>query len=138
MARTLSSTSDSPRPVPVAAPEIVIPKDGKRTGEYEFAVTVAMPDDRTVSRKYLDLHIYNNGQHAEMSEKPRPGAQVKVDGIRLAPGENALTAVLTSPSGPGPTSEPITVVLDEEIPPLEIVAPDDKYQTYEDSVRVEV
>jgi hypothetical protein len=61
-----------------------------------------------------------------------------VDGIRLTPGKNSLTAVLSSPGGPGPASEPVTVELDEELPPLEIVAPRNKYQTYEDSVLVEV
>lgn len=124
--------------VPVVAPEIIVPKDGKVTGEYEFEVTVAVPDDRTVARKHLDLHIYNNGQHAETSEKPKPGTDVKVEGVRLAPGPNVLTAVLSSPAGPGPASEPISVILDEEIPPLKIVSPRNKLQTYEDSVLVEV
>lgn len=125
-------------PVPVMAPEIIVPKDGQVTGEYEFAVTVAVPDDRTVARKNLDLHVYNNGQHANTAQTPKPGTNVKVDGIRLVPGKNSLTAVLSSPAGPGPASEPITVELDEELPPLAIVAPGNKYQTYEDSVVVEV
>lgn len=125
-------------PIPVVAPEIVVPKDGRVTGEYEFQVTVAVPDDRTVARKHLVLHIYNNGQHTKTSEKPKPGTEVTVEGIRLAPGTNALTAVLGSPAGPGPASEPVSVVLDEDIPPLEIVAPKDKHETYEDSVLVEV
>jgi hypothetical protein len=124
--------------VPVVAPDIVVPKSGMRTGEYEFAVTVAVPDDRTVKRQYLDLHIYNNGKHAKAIEKPKPGTEVKVDGVRLTPGDNVLTAVLSSPTGPGPTSDAITVVLDDEIPPLEIVSPKNKLQTYEEKVTVEV
>lgn len=124
---------------PVVAPEIVVPKkDGNVTGEYEFSVTVAVPDDRTVARKHLDLHIYNNGAFAKTSEKPKPGTEVKVDGVRLDPGENVLTAVLSSLAGPGPTSEPISVILDEEIPPLEIVSPKKKSQTYDETVTVEV
>jgi hypothetical protein len=125
-------------PVPEVAPEIVIPTDGKVTGEYEFEVTVAVPDDTNVARKHLDLHVYNGGQLAKTAEKPKPGTNVKVKGIRLAPGQNSLTAVLSSPAGPGPASEPIGVILDEDIPPLEIVAPKDKHETYEDSVVVEV
>lgn len=140
----LAPASPSPTPttldvaVPVVAPAIVIPADGKRTGEYEFAVTVAVPDDRTVKRQHLDLHIYNNGQHAKRSQKPKPGTDVKVEGVRLAPGDNVLTAVLSSPAGAGPASDPITVVHDEQLPVLEIVSPKNKLQTYEDRVTVEV
>ena len=126
-------------PVPVAVAEIIVPKDGRLTREYEFAVTVAVPDDRTVKRQHLLLHIYNNGTHAKTYENPKPGTDVKVEGVRLAPGANALTAVLgSSLAGLGPVSEPITVTLDEELPDLEIVAPKKKYQTYEDKVTVEV
>ena len=125
-------------PVPVAVAEIIVPKDGKLTREYEFAVTVAVPDDRTVKRQQLDLHIYNNGTHAKTFENPKPGTDAKVEGVRLAPGANVLTAVLGSLGGLGPVSEPITVTLDEELPDLEIVAPKKKYQTYEDKVTVEV
>lgn len=144
VASTSLIPSPSPSPteidvsVPVVTPAIVVPQDGKQTGEYEFAVTVAVPEDRTVARKHLDLHIYNNGQIAKTFEKPRPGTDVKVEGVRLSPGDNVLTAVLSSPAGPGPTSDAITVIHDEELPVLEIVAPKNKYQTYDDRVSVEV
>jgi hypothetical protein len=123
---------------PVVAPAIVVPKDGKRTGEFEFSVTVAVPDDRTVKRQDLELHIFNNGQLSESSEKPKPGTEVRVHGIRLAPGDNVLTAALGSTAGLGPTSDPITVIHDDEIPPLEIVSPKNKLKTYDDKITVEV
>lgn len=124
-------------PMPVVAPKIVTPKDGTRTGEYEFDVTVAVPADRTVKRKFLELHIYDNGKHTKTKLKPKPGTEVKV-AIRLTPGDNVLTAELRSPTGAGPASDPTTVILDDEIPPLEIVTPQKKLQTYEDKVSVEV
>jgi hypothetical protein len=125
-------------PKPVAAPEIVLPKDGQTTGEFEIAVTVDVPGDRTVKRRDLDLYVYNGSQLSETLEKPKPGSTVKVQGVRLAPGENVLTAVLGSPAGPGPTSPPARVTLDEEVPVLTIVAPKKKHQTYDDTVLVEV
>jgi hypothetical protein len=124
--------------VPVVAPDIVVPEDGTRTREYEFEVTVAVPNDRTVKRQNLDLDIYINGKHSKALRKPKPGTEVEVEGVRLAPGKNVLTAVLSSPGGRGPASEPITVVLDEELPPLEIVSPKNKLRTYDDKVTVEV
>ncbi|MEX1296677.1 MAG: hypothetical protein AB1Z67_10935 [Candidatus Limnocylindrales bacterium] len=125
-------------PVPVVAPTITVPRDGTVIGEFEIAVTVDVPDDRTVKRRDLDLYVYNGSQLEETLEKPKPGTTVEVEGIRLAPGENVLTAKLGSPAGPGPASEPHRITLDEDAPVLTIVEPENKHQTYEDTVLVEV
>ena len=124
--------------VPVVAPAITTPKDGTVIGEFEIAVTVEVPEDRTVPRKHLDLHIYNGSQLVKTEPKPKLGETVTVQGVRLAPGINTLTAVLGSPAGPGPRSEPHQITLDEDKPVLQIVAPKNKYQTYDESVTVEV
>ena len=137
-----SSPSPSPSPtaidvpVPVVTPVITNPGSGTLTPEFEIAVTVDVPDDDTIPRKHLDLYVYT-GNEITTLEKPKPGTKVTVQGVRLTPGENTLTAALGSPAGPGPVSDPVVVTLDEEAPRLTITAPKNKFETYDEGVTVE-
>jgi len=123
-------------PVPVVTPVITNPGNGTLTPEIEIAVTVDIPEDVAVPKKHLELHIYA-GSDITTLEKPKAGTTVKVQGVRLLPGENTLTAALGSPAGPGPVSDPVVVTLDEDAPRLTITSPKNKYQTYDDGVTVE-
>jgi hypothetical protein len=123
-------------PVPAVTPVITNPGNGTLTPEIEIAVTVDVPEDVAVPRKHLQLHIYA-GSDITTLEKPKAGTTVKVQGVRLLPGENTLTAALGSPAGPGPVSDPVVVTLDEDAPRLTITSPENKYQTYDDGVTVE-
>jgi hypothetical protein len=122
--------------VPVVIPVITNPKSGTLTPEFEIGVTVDVPDDDTVPRKHLQLHVYT-GNEITTFEKPKPGSTVTVQGVRLTPGENTLTAALGSPAGPGPVSDPVVVTLDEDAPRLVITSPKNKSETYEKGVTVE-
>ena len=123
-------------PVPMVTPVITNPGNGTLTPEIEIAVTVDIPEDVAVPKKHLELHIYA-GSDITTLEKPKAGTTVKVQGVRLLPGENTLTAALGSPAGPGPVSDPVVVTLDEDAPRLTITSPKNKYQTYDDGVTVE-
>ncbi len=123
-------------PVPVTTPVITNPRNGTLTPEFEIAVTVDVPDDDTVPKKHLELHVYT-GNEITTLEKPKPGTTVTVQGVRLTPGENTLTAALGSPAGPGPVSDPVVVTLDEDAPRLTITSPKNKHETYENGVTVE-
>jgi hypothetical protein len=112
------------------------PKSGTLTPEFEIAVTVDVPDEVSVPKKHLELHVYT-GSEITTLEKPKPGTTVTVQGVRLVPGENTLTAALGSPAGPGPVSDPVVVTLDEDAPRLTISSPKNKYETYENGVTVE-
>jgi hypothetical protein len=123
-------------PVPVAQPVITNPGDRTSTPEIELAVTVDVPDDTTVRKKDLRLHVHN-GSRITTVEQPKPGTTVTVEGVRLTPGENTITAVLGSLAGPGPVSDPVVVILDETKAKVEITSPKNKTETYEDAVTVE-
>ena len=122
--------------IPVAQPLITNPGDRTSTPEIEIAVTVDVPDDTTVPRKHLELHVHN-GSRITTVEKPKPGTTVTVEGVRLAPGENTITAVLGSPAGPGPVSDPVVVILDETKTKVGITSPKTKTETYDDAIMVE-
>ncbi len=123
-------------PVPVLRPVITNPGNGTLTPEIEIAVSVDIPEDVAVPKKHLDLYVYA-GNEITTLEKPKPGTTVKVQGVRLLPGENTLTAALGSPAGPGPVSDPVVVTLDEDAPRLTIDSPKNKFETYENGVTVE-
>jgi len=123
-------------PIPVAQPVITNPGDGTSTPEIEIAVTVDVPDDTTVPRKDLALHVHNGSRRTTV-EKPKPGTTVTVEGVRLAPGNNTITAVLGSLAGLGPVSDPVVVILDETQTKVEITSPESKTATYEDAIAVE-
>ncbi len=123
-------------PIPVAQPVITSPADGTSTPEIEIAVTVDVPDDTTVRKKDLELHVYN-GSEVTTLERPTPGTTVTVEGVRLTPGENTIAAVLGSLAGPGPASDPVVVILDETQAKVEIMSPQNKTETYDDVVPVQ-
>ena len=122
--------------IPVAQPLITNPSDRTSTPEIEIAVTVDVPDDTTVPRRDLELHV-NNGSQITTVEKPKPGTTVTVEGVRLTPGENTITAVLGSLAGLGPVSDPVVVILDETKTKVGITSPKNKTETYEDAIAVE-
>jgi hypothetical protein len=123
-------------PIPVAQPVITSPTDGTSTPEIEIAVTVDIPDDTTVRRRDLELHVYN-GSEVTTVERPAPGTTVTVEGVRLAPGANTIAAVLGSLAGPGPASDPVVVILDETQTKVEIISPQNKTETYDDVIPVQ-
>ena len=123
-------------PIPVAQPVITKPGDRTSTPEIELAVTVDVPDDTTVRKKDLSLHVHN-GSRITTVEKPKPGTTVTVEGVRLTPGENTITAVLGSENGLGPVSDPVVVTLDQTMATVEITSPANKTETYEDTIAVE-
>jgi hypothetical protein len=122
--------------VPEVQPTITTPADGTRTREFEVAVSVDVPSDDSVPRKLLHLYVYSGDQIVD-SAKPKTGTTVTVEGVRLTPGENTLTAALGGPGGPGPVSDPVLVTLDETAAKVEITSPDNKHETYDDGVVVE-
>jgi hypothetical protein len=122
--------------VPTVQPAISIPPDGEVTAELEIVVAVDIPDDEDVPKRLLDLYVYNASEEYTV-KNPKPGTTVKVQGVRLTPGQNILTAALGGPGGPGPASEPIMVTYDEDKPKLTITSPKNKTKTYDDSIRVE-
>jgi hypothetical protein len=123
-------------PIPVAQPVITSPADGTSTPEIEIAVTVDVPDDTTVRKRDLELHVYN-GSEVTTIERPAPGSTVTVEGVRLAPGENTIAAVLGTLAGPGPASDPVVVILDETKAKVEIISPQNKTETYDDVIPVQ-
>ena len=122
--------------VPTVQPVIVSPFDGEVTPEIEIAVTVEVPAGEEVPKRLLDLFVHNGSQIYKY-EKPKSGTTVKVEGVRLTPGENTLTASLGAPGGPGPTSVPILLTLDEDAPKLTITSPKKKTETYDNAITVE-
>ena len=118
--------------VPTERPEIVEPADGSITKEWEIAVAVAVPEDE-VPRRQLSLVVQAEGGEPVELERPRAG-KVSVDGVRLMEGANQVTAVLTGPGGPGPVSEPITVMLDRTPPTLGVAEPRDNTKTLATSI----
>jgi hypothetical protein len=122
--------------IPVVKPVITIPLNDELTPEIEIPVTVDIPEDEPLRKGLLTLYIYH-GDKIDESPKPKPGTTVTVEGVRLTPGENVLTAVLGGPDGPGPVSDPVTIKLDEDAPKLEIISPKNKHETWDERVVVE-
>lgn len=122
--------------VPTVQPTITSPGDRTETPEVEIAVAVELPPDDAVPRKLLRLYVYN-ADKIYVVEKPKTGTTVTVEGVRLAPGENSLTAALGGPDGPGPVSEPVVVILDETKAKVTISSPENKVETYDDGIVVE-
>jgi hypothetical protein len=120
--------------VPTEQPEILQPREGLTTGEWEIPVTVAVPAD-DLPRRDLTLEILRDGETLGEAQRPRPG-DVIVEGVRLLEGTNLLTAALRGPGGLGPLSDPVSVVLDRTVAPLTLTAPNDDATTMDSSVVV--
>jgi hypothetical protein len=134
------SQSVAPARLPTVQPTITNPLPDKETAEREIAVTVELPREPQVPRKDLTLYIMLDGiiSSDHKVAKPQTGGAVTVEGVRIEPGVNSLQAVLTSPAGPGPASEPVSITLDTEKMGLSILAPENRYETYDETVRVEI
>jgi hypothetical protein len=122
--------------LPTAQPEILIPTAGSDTGEWEIEVTVDVPKD-SLRAKELSMVVLRGDDTIGEAERPKTGGKVVVPGVRLVPGLNELTAALKGPGGLGPRSEPITVMLDNDRPELDITSPANKTKTFEDTITVE-
>jgi len=137
------STSPSPAPsdpgggVPEAQPRIVNPISGKTTRELDFPVTVDVPEETAVKRRYLKLLIMRGSDALGQVDQPKTGGTVVVPSVRVAEGLNEITAVLAGPTGWGPSSEPVLINVDRDAPELAITAPKDKDEVYDATVTVE-
>jgi hypothetical protein len=133
------SPSTVPARLPTVQPTITKPPPDQVTAEREIAVTVELPEEGLVPQKQLTLYIMLDGVITDHKvARPTTGGEVTVEGVRIEPGANSLQAVLSSPAGPGPASDPVSITLDTEKTGLAIVAPDSKHETYDESVRVEI
>ncbi|WP_257840069.1 S8 family serine peptidase [Salipaludibacillus agaradhaerens] len=112
----------------VTVPEITSPEDGYMTNDE--IVTVEGNGSRDV-----DMIIYNQGEEAGNTTTDDKGF-FSVD-ITLNDGENKLTAIAETPSGSSGESDPITVILDQEAPELEILSPKEGDKLNSETVRVE-
>jgi hypothetical protein len=136
-------TSPSPAPsdpgggVPEAQPRIVNPISGKTTRELDFPVTVDVPEETAVKRRYLKLLIMRGSDALGQVDQPKTGGTVVVPSVRVAEGLNEITAVLAGPTGWGPSSEPVLINVDRDAPELAITAPKDKDEVYDATVTVE-
>ena len=122
--------------VPTAQPRITNPDEGE-TSELIVPVTVDVPSDE-LGKKVLDLLVLRGEEVLKEFEEPKPGEKVTVQGVELALGPNELTAVLKGPGGWGPRSEPVVVTVNRDLKQLTIVAPEDGYETYDDTVVLEI
>jgi hypothetical protein len=121
-------------PVPVVAPEIIVPKDGLVTREVEVDLTVAVPQDE-IPRRDLQLWIMREGERLETRVRPKVG-NVSIPALRLEEGPNEIVALLRGPGGSGPTSKPVTITLDRDPPPLQVTAPKENKKTTNSTITV--
>jgi hypothetical protein len=121
---------------PSARPTITSPTGG-RTTEFEIAVTVELPEEEQ-PRKNLRLLIMRGDEVLKEKVRPKNPGSVTVKGIQIDEGENELTAVLSGLGGTlGPRSEPVLMIVDKDAPDLEILSPEEGFETYDKTVRVE-
>ena len=122
---------------PTAQPAIVNPLDGKSTSEVIIPVTVEVPKE-DLPRDTLRLVILRGNEVLKEKTKPKTPGTFTIEGVGIDPGANELTAVLSSVGGGfGPRSEPVVIVVDEDMAGLEIIAPQNKAKTYEMTVLIE-
>ena len=122
---------------PTAQPAIVNPLDGKSTSEVIIPVTVEVPKE-DLPRDTLRLVILRGNEVLKEKTKPKTPGTFTIEGVGIDPGANELTAVLSSVGGGfGPRSEPVVIVVDEDMAGLEIIAPQNKAKTYEKTVLIE-
>lgn len=140
-----AAVEPSPTPIPtqldgqapVAQPRITSPKTGKTTAEIDFPAEVDLPLEEGVPRRLLTLYIMRGDDIVGELPSPKTGGTVTVKSVRVDPGLNQLTAVLNGPGGFGPRSEPVLLTVDREAPELEITSPENKLETYDETVLVE-
>jgi hypothetical protein len=120
--------------LPTERPQILDPDDGDVIKDIEIDIRVAVTRDPLPPGELM-LQILRDGVMVR-EKKPRQLTEVRFDGIRLRQGTNVLTAALSGPGGLGPLSEPITVVVDQDGPSLEVLAPKINTETFESSVVV--
>jgi len=130
-----SSASDLTAMVPKGQPRIVNPVS-ETTSEVDFPMTVELPAE-DLPRQDLKLLIFRGTDKVGELEAPKTGGTVIVPSVRVDEGENVLVAVLTGTGGPGPQSEPITLLVDRQAQQLAITAPENKVTVYDDTVTVE-
>jgi len=121
--------------VPTAQPRITNPVTGP-TRELDFPVTVDLPEEE-LAKRWLTLYILRGEEEVGKLDKPKSGGSVTVPSVRVDPGPNELTAVLSGPGGFGPRSEPILLTVDRNAPELALTAPKNKTETYEARIVVE-
>jgi hypothetical protein len=121
--------------VPTVQPRITIPLPSV-ISEVDIPVTVDLPEE-DLPKRLVTLYIKRGEEIIGKQDTIKTGTSVTVQGVRLAPGENLISAVLGTPAGLGPASEPVKVTVDRNAPSLKITAPKNKSETYEDTVLVE-
>lgn len=122
-------------PLPAGIPEITSPVDGLVIDEWDIEVSVKVPAEK-IPRKDLTLVVLRGEDVIGEKPKPRLDNKVVVPGVRLVDGLNEITASLRGPGGLGPSSEPISITVDQDAPILKLTSPENKFRTFDDKVRV--
>jgi hypothetical protein len=122
--------------VPTAQPRITSPVEGV-TAEIEIPVTVDVPAEDDVPRRFLTLVIMRGEDALGEVLRPKTGGKITVQGVRLETGVNELQAVLVGAGGGlGPMSDPVAVTLDRDAPVLAVTSPRNKATTFDDAIGV--
>lgn len=123
-----------PAEEPLGAPLLTAPEQ-PYTRQDAWEVQGSLPD-AVVGRPGYRVRVFVNGELSR-TRRVTEGERFRVGGLTLRPGENRITAVLRGPDGDGPPSEPVTVVLDQEPPPIVITSPTEGQVVNGDSMQIE-
>jgi hypothetical protein len=118
------ASSAAPSPVgsaPTVVPVLAEPSPGTVT-DPSWTAHVSIPTDAGPVRG-LTIRIYRNN-HSVREQRVKT-SEMDVSGITLKRGQNVVSAALVSSGGEGPRSSPVTVVLDDQGPAVDIVSPQD-------------
>ena len=108
-------------------PVITSPADGSYTNKDKVTVEGTSSPDTTIE-------LYNNGEEAAETETNASG--VFSAEVELEDGANELTAKATTDVGSTDESEPVTVILDQAKPELEITSPENGSKYNKETVTV--
>jgi Bacterial Ig domain len=109
-------------PTPRKAPVLSTPASAT-TSKRTWTARVTLPATG-IARKDLQVRIYRNDQ-AVLDVPVRKGASMPVRNIPLKSGANAISAVFVAPGGEGPRSNVVTLTLDDVVPRINLIEPQD-------------
>ncbi|MCP3738558.1 S8 family serine peptidase [Rossellomorea sp. BNER] len=112
----------------VTAPVITSPEDGSFTKQDTVTVEGTSAPTTTV-------HIYNGEEEVATAETTEDGTFSAEVGINN--GSNTITAKAATEQGMTAASEPVTIILDQAKPELEITSPSDGTKTNREAITVE-
>jgi large repetitive protein len=124
-----TTPTSAPSQEPVAGAPVIVAPSQAYTSDPTVDITGTVPITIIGSTDYtISLYQALQGQKAALIQQhvaiPQ-SATFTIPGVKLLKGTNVFTATIVGPSGEGPSSSPVTYVLDTAKPRLTILSPKD-------------